>query len=479
MNRELVLAILYDLTLTIGSEIRLKSLLTKVLQRFLYHTGFPVGVVLLDQVLADQGVSARLAAVIGDYALGQKIGQILTFPVNFVFGKVELIEDSGLALVLGSSGAHAYFLKLPVDDSVTIFLLSPKLPENTLPLTQIFQPVLRNLSKAIILCRSHEQETARLALDRDQARHDLIEALRKAERERAFQRSLMDSIPDLVWLKDPKGVYMACNPSFEKLYGKKEAEIIGKTDYDFVATDLAEANKAMDQLALAAKNPTIHEVWLSFVEGEYHGQFEITKTPMRSTNGDIIGVLGIAHDITEIKAAQIELTRHRNNLEQLVLERSEELKATYKRLSDTQFAMDSVGIGIHWVDARNGQFLYVNQVAAEMLGYSVDEMLQLNVADIDTYFSKNDFQTVTQDFRQQASVQFETVEITKYGETLPVEATIYYLPVNCLVSLCLFPILPNEKKLNWRSFMLKKQPKRRMSSKAHFWQTSVMKFAHL
>ena len=43
MNQEHALAVLYDLTLAVGSEIRLELLLKKVLQRFLFHTSFPVG----------------------------------------------------------------------------------------------------------------------------------------------------------------------------------------------------------------------------------------------------------------------------------------------------------------------------------------------------------------------------------------------------------------------------------------------------
>ena len=45
MNREQILGILYDLSLTIGSEVRLDSLLKKTLLRLLFHTSFPVGVV--------------------------------------------------------------------------------------------------------------------------------------------------------------------------------------------------------------------------------------------------------------------------------------------------------------------------------------------------------------------------------------------------------------------------------------------------
>ncbi|MDP2827669.1 MAG: hypothetical protein Q8O37_03595 [Sulfuricellaceae bacterium] len=93
MNREHILSVLYDLTLTVGGEVRLDALLTKVLQRLLYHTSFPVGLVLLEQAAVDNGISARLAAVVGDHALAEKLGMLI-LPEALLHGEVELLTDN-------------------------------------------------------------------------------------------------------------------------------------------------------------------------------------------------------------------------------------------------------------------------------------------------------------------------------------------------------------------------------------------------
>ncbi len=54
----------------------------------------------------------------------------------------------------------------------------------------------------------------------------------KNERTRLY--TLLQTIPDLIWLKDPGGAYLMCNSRFEQFFGAKEAESVGKTDYDFV-----------------------------------------------------------------------------------------------------------------------------------------------------------------------------------------------------------------------------------------------------
>ena len=90
--------------------------------------------------------------------------------------------------------------------------------------------------------------------------------------------------------------------------------------------------------------------------------------------------------------------------------------------------MDSVGIGIHWVDARTGRFLYVNRVASEKLGYTPDEMLRLSVWDIAIDRTPESFMKAIDGFREQGQVQFETRNRTRDGTIIPVEVTIHYVP---------------------------------------------------
>ena len=147
-------------------------------------------------------------------------------------------------------------------------------------------------------------------------------------------RTLVETIPDLVWLKDPQGVYLSCNPQFERLYGASEAEIVGKTDDAFVSREMADFFRRHDRRAMAVGGPIRNEEWLTFADGGYRGLFETVKTPMVDAGGSLVGVLGVARDISERKAAEDELraTRdeiHRLNaeLEARVRERTQQLEA--------------------------------------------------------------------------------------------------------------------------------------------------------
>jgi len=118
---------------------------------------------------------------------------------------------------------------------------------------------------------------------------------------------MLDAIPDLLWFKDVNGVFLFCNKAFERLYGAKEADIIGKTDYDFVEYQLADFFRANDLIAMDAKVSVRNEEELCFKNGGYNGLFETIKTPVYDMQGELIGVFGLARDITERRESEVKI----------------------------------------------------------------------------------------------------------------------------------------------------------------------------
>jgi PAS domain S-box-containing protein len=145
------------------------------------------------------------------------------------------------------------------------------------------------------------------------------------ETERAHLATLVNTIPDLIWLKDTNGAYLACNPEFERFFGAAERDILGKTDYDFMSGELAEFFRGHDRAAMAAGKPTRNEEWITYASDGRRVLLETTKMPMRTPDARLVGVLGIGHDITSRKETEAELERHRQHLEELVMERTVEL----------------------------------------------------------------------------------------------------------------------------------------------------------
>jgi len=141
----------------------------------------------------------------------------------------------------------------------------------------------------------------------------LAEARRESEKTAGQLQALLQSIPDLVWLKDPEGVYLSCNARFEQFFGATEAEIVGKTDYDFVDKELADFFRKHDRKAMAAGGPSVNEEQLTFASDGHQELIETVKCPMVDKRGQMIGVLGIGRNITERKQAE-ERLRESNRL---------------------------------------------------------------------------------------------------------------------------------------------------------------------
>ena len=123
--------------------------------------------------------------------------------------------------------------------------------------------------------------------------------LRSLKSERSRLATVLATIPDLIWLKDADGVYLSCNPAFERFFGATESHIVGRSDFDFVDAAMAQSFREHDKLAMQAGKPVANEEWLVFKSDGYRGLFETTKAPMFDAQGQVAGVLGISRDITE------------------------------------------------------------------------------------------------------------------------------------------------------------------------------------
>ncbi len=132
--------------------------------------------------------------------------------------------------------------------------------------------------------------------------------------ERWRLRTLLDTIPDLVWLKDPEGVFLDSNPAFDRFMGVKEGKIAGRTDYDFVDRELADSFRFHDRQAIAAGVPSVNEEWVTYAADGTRGLLETIKTPMRDPNGRVLGVLGVARDVTEVRATAEALRQSEERL---------------------------------------------------------------------------------------------------------------------------------------------------------------------
>jgi PAS domain S-box-containing protein len=196
------------------------------------------------------------------------------------------------------------------------------------------------------------------------------------QRSEARLRTLVETLPDLVWLKDPDGVFLACNRRFEALYGHAEADILGKTDYDFVDRDLADFFRANDRAAAAAGGPTANEEELIFANDGHRELLMTIKTPVFDAEGSLIGVLGVARDITQLRENERELETHRQHLEELVEARTAELTELAARMRESEERFRAVANAapvLIWMAGIDNMCFFFNQTWRDFTGRSLEQ----------------------------------------------------------------------------------------------------------
>ena len=212
------------------------------------------------------------------------------------------------------------------------------------------------------------------------------------ESEQRF-RTLLDTIPDQVQLKDAQGRFIMLNRATQDLFGVAEDQILGKTVYDLRPPDLAALLDAEDKQALSAPGP-IRVERRSHTRDSWQ---EIVLSPIRDGGGTVTGLVSISRDITERKQAELDKLRDSEQRYRTLVEHAVDL--------------------IYETNAQ-GRFTYFNTNAAlQMLGYAREDLVDRHYLELvhpDHHLALRDFfQTAIKERR--TSGYIEIAALTKSG----------------------------------------------------------------
>ncbi len=119
--------------------------------------------------------------------------------------------------------------------------------------------------------------------------------------------TLINTLPDWIWLKDMHGVYLLCNPSYCQHHGMTQEEMIGKTAEQLFGHQRSHGFLDRDRQAMAANGPIVYQEPIFRRNKSGLGYSELIKVAMRDAQGECVGVLGIGRDISERKRDEAAL----------------------------------------------------------------------------------------------------------------------------------------------------------------------------
>ncbi len=138
------------------------------------------------------------------------------------------------------------------------------------------------------------------------------------ERDRAFLREVIDTIPGVFFAKDRDGRFTLVNQALADRYARPMAELLGRTEADVHAVpEEARRMRADDLDVMANRRPrVIPEEEITGADGQKRW-WTTVKVPILDASGETVQVLGSSIDITARKRAQLEVEQQRNELAHL------------------------------------------------------------------------------------------------------------------------------------------------------------------
>jgi PAS domain S-box-containing protein len=177
--------------------------------------------------------------------------------------------------------------------------------------------------------------------------------------ERNLLRTLMDSLPDFIYVKDLESRFITTNTAHLQVLGVQSmSEVVGKTDFDFFPPELAEQYYANEQTVMRLGQPLLNKVE-QVIDAAKRTRWVMTfKAPLRDHTGAVTGLVGVSRDITELRRAERAL-RETEDRFRLILENFRD-------------------IAFH-INLETGQLEYVSPSCVQRFGFTPDEIIALGL----------------------------------------------------------------------------------------------------
>jgi PAS domain S-box-containing protein len=135
--------------------------------------------------------------------------------------------------------------------------------------------------------------------------------------ERSLLRTLIDNLPDYIYVKDLESRIVLANTAQIEVLGRtEEKEVLGRTDFDFYPEQEAREYYTDEQHLLTTGIPLIDKEEMAPVEGGHERWTLTTKIPLYNTEQNLVGLVGIGHDITRLKREERERQQLEEQLQQ-------------------------------------------------------------------------------------------------------------------------------------------------------------------
>jgi len=214
---------------------------------------------------------------------------------------------------------------------------------------------------------------------------------------------MVQSAHDAIFFKDLESRYIIVNDKTLEVFGLSREEVIGKNDFELMIDKVEAKKNVEDDQEIFKTGKMKHLTKLMARRDGKKYWFHAIKVPLFDDDGKIIGIVGVARDITEQK-----------RVEEKLKESEEKYRGILENIKDLYFEVD-----------LKGNFIFFNSIGLEMLEYSKDELLGLNYSNImDKETAEEIFNVFNKVFKTNIRRSSEFEIKTKYGKRIIIDTYI-------------------------------------------------------
>lgn len=234
----------------------------------------------------------------------------------------------------------------------------------------------------------------------------------RKESERLLQQSydektaLLASIPAFVFIKDLESKYIYGNQKLLDMLDIEHEELIGKTDYDIFPKELAESFITIDRRVIETKKPVVTEDEIVQAEDGKSGCTYTTKVPLYDSDGNVIGVVGTAFDISALKKVEAELIEAKKHAEEANQEKTRFLANMSHEIRTPMNGIIGMAnlISKMKLSTKQQEYLLILKESSEALLEIINNVLDISKIEA----GKIEIENSTFDFSEMVSGVFQT-----------------------------------------------------------------------
>ncbi len=246
----------------------------------------------------------------------------------------------------------------------------------------------QNLQEINVLLEERQEEI-------NQQSDELCEQNKILESERTLLRTLIDNIPDFIYIKDVHSRFITVNKFMLEMFDLDSLQDVeGKTDFDFFPNEMAKKYIEDEKTIISTGKALIgiEETGLDKQGNIVH--ILTTKVPMKNSDGEITGIVGIGQDITKLKETELKLTEQAEYLKEvnvLLEERQEEVEQQASDLSSKNTILENERNLLRVLIDTLQESIFIKDTESKFVTVNKAVLNNLKIKNINDIEGKTDF----------------------------------------------------------------------------------------